>query len=124
MPVALVLAHTDDGRIVLTRRHDWPADAWALVAGFIELDESAEDAALRELREETGLDGRNPRVRRTLVRDDLLLVCVEVEVDEASPVAAADADEAVLVGDAADRIPRDWPAHAFVEEYLRSIPGT
>src|SRR5436190_13051975 len=64
MPVALVLAHTDDGRIVLTRRNAWPADAWALVAGFIELDESAEDAALRELREETGLIGRNPRVRR------------------------------------------------------------
>ena len=123
MPVALVLAHTDDSRVVLTRRRDWPRAAWALVSGFIELGESAEDAALRELREETGLQGRNPRVRRTLVRDDLLLVCVEVDVDEARPMALSDIDEAILVADAADRIPREWPARIFVEEYLRGGNG-
>lgn len=120
MPVALVLAHTDDARVVLTRKRDWPEAAWALVAGFIELGESAEDAALRELREETGLEGRNPRIRRTLVRDDLLLVCVEVDIDEARPEALSDIDEAILVTDAADRIPREWSARIFVEEYLRS----
>jgi ADP-ribose pyrophosphatase YjhB (NUDIX family) len=123
MPVALVLAHTADGRIVLTRRRDWPGDSWALVAGFIELDESAEDAALRELREETSLEGRKPRVRRTLVRADLLLVCVEVDIDDdGHPIAAADIDEAILVTGAADRIPRDWPARTFVEDYLRTVP--
>ena len=119
MPVALVLAHTDDARVVLTRRRDWPDGTWALVAGFIDVGESAEDAALRELREETGLEGRNPRLRRTLVRDDLLLVCVEVEIDPASPKAMSDIDEATLAADAADRIPREWPASIFVEEYLQ-----
>jgi ADP-ribose pyrophosphatase YjhB (NUDIX family) len=119
MPVALVLAHTRDARVVLTRRHVWPEGAWALVAGFIEAGESAEDAALRELREETGLEGRNPRVRRTLVREDTLLVCVEVEIDDASPRAQSDVDEAVLVANAAERIPREWEARTFVEDYVR-----
>ncbi len=45
-----------DGGIVLVRRGQPPfAGSWALPAGYIEADESAEAAALRECREETGL---------------------------------------------------------------------
>jgi hypothetical protein len=47
-----------------------------------------------------------------------------VEIDEATSVAAADVDEAVLVGDAADRIPKDWPARYFVDDYLKNIRGS
>jgi len=45
-----------DGKVVLVRRRYEPrAGCWALPAGFMELDESAEDAAIRECHEETGL---------------------------------------------------------------------
>src|SRR5689334_17944395 len=45
-----------EGKIVLVRRRYEPrAGCWALPAGFMELDESAEDAAIRECHEETGL---------------------------------------------------------------------
>jgi 8-oxo-dGTP diphosphatase len=45
-----------DGRVVLVRRRYEPrAGCWALPAGFMELGESAEDAAIRECHEETGL---------------------------------------------------------------------
>lgn len=45
-----------DGRIVMVRRRYEPrAGCWALPAGFMELGESAEDAAIRECHEETGL---------------------------------------------------------------------
>ncbi len=45
-----------EGRLVLVRRRYEPrAGCWALPAGFMELGESAEDAAIRECHEETGL---------------------------------------------------------------------
>lgn len=45
-----------DGKLVLVRRRYAPrAGCWALPAGFMELDESAEEAAIRECHEETGL---------------------------------------------------------------------
>ena len=46
-----------DGKIVLIKRGQAPfAGSWALPAGYIEADESVEQAAVRECKEETGLD--------------------------------------------------------------------
>jgi 8-oxo-dGTP pyrophosphatase MutT (NUDIX family) len=119
LPVVLVLASSPDGRIVYTRRNEWPPGAWALVAGFIEVGETAELAAVRELVEETGLVGRKPQVRRTLVRDDLLLVCVEVAID-GTPEAGSDVDDVLLAPANPNLIPPEWQAREFVEEYARS----
>ena len=45
-----------DGNVVMVRRRYEPrAGCWALPAGFMELGESAEDAAIRECHEETSL---------------------------------------------------------------------
>jgi ADP-ribose pyrophosphatase YjhB (NUDIX family)/GNAT superfamily N-acetyltransferase len=46
-----------DGNIVLVKRGQPPfVGSWALPAGYIEADESVEQAAVRECKEETGLD--------------------------------------------------------------------
>lgn len=49
-----ILIRTQGG-IVLVRRKN-PPPGWALPGGFIDLGESAEHAAVREAKEETGLD--------------------------------------------------------------------
>jgi ADP-ribose pyrophosphatase YjhB (NUDIX family) len=48
-----------DNKIVICRRAIEPCQGlWNLPAGFMENGERAEDGALRELKEETGLDGQ------------------------------------------------------------------
>jgi 8-oxo-dGTP diphosphatase len=48
-----------DGCVLLTRRaHDPGRGLWGLPAGYMEWDERVEAAAVREAREETGLDVR------------------------------------------------------------------
>jgi ADP-ribose pyrophosphatase YjhB (NUDIX family) len=54
-PCAGVLV-VDGGRVLLVRRTEPPAaGAWSLPAGYLEHDEPPRTAAVRELREETGL---------------------------------------------------------------------
>jgi len=88
------------------------------VAGFVEEGETAEAAAVREVEEETGLRARRPRLRRTISQRDLLLICVDVEIDDEEPRAAADADEARLAYPDRALTPADWPARTLVDELL------
>ncbi len=54
--VAAAIPHKD-GRIILLRREIEPARGkWTYPAGFVELGESVEEAAIRETREEVSLD--------------------------------------------------------------------
>lgn len=52
---AIVLVRRDD-EVLLVRNAEWPAGRYSLVAGFLNLGESLEDCAAREVREETGID--------------------------------------------------------------------
>jgi 8-oxo-dGTP diphosphatase len=103
-----ILAPTGDRRdkgwevLLIRRGHDPYAGCWALPGGFIDPGESLEQAAARELAEETGLEnismrqlhaystpGRDPRGWVITVT----FVAV-VNKDEVRPVAGDDAAEA------------------------------
>ena len=53
LPSISVLPRDDAGRILLVRLRD---GGWATIGGFVEPDESPADAAVREAREEAGVD--------------------------------------------------------------------
>lgn len=54
--VAAIVEH--EGKVILVRNQGWPEKMFGLVSGFLEKGETPDDAALREVKEELGLDGR------------------------------------------------------------------
>lgn len=82
-PVVMIMA-THRGRILLGRHHAFP-HAWSTLAGFVEAGETIEDAAVRELREETGVVARREDLRyfgsQAWPLPSSLLMAFEVEVD-------------------------------------------
>ena len=59
LPVASVIVSNDDHELLLVKRAREPfKDMWCFPIGFAETGESIEHAAIRELREEGGIDGK------------------------------------------------------------------
>ena len=58
LPAVAALVINQDNQLLLVKRSVEPAKGeWCLPGGFIEVDESIEEAVLRELEEETGMKG-------------------------------------------------------------------
>lgn len=97
-----IVTRDDKPQVLLIRRKHGPfADCWALPGGFVDMDESLEAAARRELIEETGVEAasliqigafgdpqRDPRGRTISV-----VYLARVDPGEVQPQAADDAAE-------------------------------
>ena len=100
----VVLTCDVDPRVLLIRRKHEPfAGMWALPGGFVEMEEALEDAARRELFEETGI--RAPRLEQLQTfgnpgrdpRGRVISVVYVARVDGARVTPRAD-DDAAEVG--------------------------
>jgi ADP-ribose pyrophosphatase YjhB (NUDIX family) len=98
-PAAGILVRDGEDRVLLVRRKFEPFKGlWTMPAGFIEYDEEAAQTAVRELREETGLDiGIDRTFAIESCRDDprgnTILVLFEGHVRGGELEAGDDADE-------------------------------
>lgn len=59
-PCVIVLVRRP-GEVLLARKANWPAGRYGLVAGFLDFGECFEEAVVREVREETGVEVRDVR---------------------------------------------------------------
>ncbi|MFN8452955.1 MAG: GNAT family N-acetyltransferase [Anaerolineae bacterium] len=55
VPAVGIVIEKDGGVVLIQRKHPPHQGRWALPSGYVEADESAEEAAIREAEEETGL---------------------------------------------------------------------
>jgi ADP-ribose pyrophosphatase YjhB (NUDIX family) len=98
LPVAAAVLLDGERRALLVRRKKEPqAGTWCLPGGFAELGETIDQAAVRELREETGLAARISRLltARSAPTDfygDLLFICFEVEQTGGDELPGDDAE--------------------------------
>ena len=97
-PTVDIIIELDRRGIILIKRKNYPY-GWALPGGFVDYGESLEDAAVREAKEETGLDVKLIRQLHTYSRPDRdprhhSISTVFIGAAEGEPRAADDAKEA------------------------------
>jgi ADP-ribose pyrophosphatase YjhB (NUDIX family) len=117
--VVTTLPITERGEVMLIRRGIEPGyDKWAQPGGFLEIDETVRDAAIRETLEETGLEvepgailGLYSRVQAAVV-----VVAFEARIVGGRPLVTRESLETRPF--AADEIP--WPDVAF-ETSVRAL---
>ena len=97
LPAVSVILSNERREILLVRRAREPSkDMWCFPVGFAESGERVEDAALRELKEEAGVDGRIVQMidicsDRTDLYGDLLIATFEAEKVGGTEAAGDDA---------------------------------
>jgi 8-oxo-dGTP diphosphatase len=93
----------DDGRLLLVRRgHDPAAGSWSVPGGRVEPGETLAEAVVRELAEETGLEGVCDKLVGWVERIGeghhyVILDFAVTLLESASPVAGHDAADAAWV---------------------------
>ena len=119
-PVAAAIIERE-GKVLLVRPHG--ADHFALVAGYPEAFESIEDATVREVREETGLEVRVERVLGSyscapMGRNLVLVVCVAmIEAGKLTLQAEELAEGRWFALDALPEWPQEAPLHEVFRDY-------
>lgn len=71
---AVIVAVTNTDRILLTRSVGWEHPYWGLIAGHVKSGETAEEAAIREVLEEVGLEIFDLKILRTYAKSQEILM--------------------------------------------------
>lgn len=98
-----VIIHHEDGIVLIKRGHAPYQGHWALPGGFVEHDETVEQAAVREALEETGLHIRLDQLVGVYSRPDrdlqrhTVAICYTAHVIGGTLQSGDDADDARIV---------------------------
>jgi len=121
VPTVDVIIEANDGFVLIFRKN--PPLAWALPGGFVDYGETLEQAAVREAKEETGLDIRLERQFHSYSdpsRDRRLHTISTVFIAKASgePQAGSDASRCALFN--AGNLPDDiaFDHKLIISDYL------
>lgn len=105
LTVDCVVFDESDRLLLISRAHEPFTDCYALPGGFVEIGETVEAAALRELKEETGIAGRVARLVGVYSRPSRdprahnVSVAFLVAPIDSEPEAGDDAAAAAFVAD-------------------------
>ena len=94
-PTATLICPKDDSILLVKRAFEPAKGAWSLPGGFMELNETPNDAAIRELKEETNLYGTVVKLlghcsHFNSVFGDILLLGIEMKINDWNTLKAGD----------------------------------
>jgi len=126
VPTVDIIIEMEHGGIVLIKRKNPPL-GWALPGGFVDYGESLEEAAVREAKEETGLDIELVQQIHTYSRPDRdprqhSISTVFIARASGQPTAADDADEIGLFTQAALPLPLVFDHEMILADYFSLKP--
>lgn len=125
--VVVMITDEDDAHVLLVQRANEPGmGKWAMPAGFVDYDETPEDAAVREVQEETGLNVDLTRLLAVFPRRDEgladIVIAYAAQVTSGELIAGDDASDAAW-------FPRDalpelvfYPSITLVGAWSRGEP--
>ncbi len=112
IPATAAVVMNDAGEVLLVKRKVEPKIGhWCLPGGFVELHEDPEDAALRELKEETGLDGEIDQwagnvISRSPVYKSVLILGYSIKNARGQLLAGDDCSDAAYFKPGTKSMPR------------------
>ena len=94
-PTATLICPNDDKILLVQRAYDPGKGEWGLPGGFLELGETLEEGAKRELKEETNLDGEVVKLLGSCshfnsIFGDILLLGLEIKINSWNYLKAGD----------------------------------
>ena len=94
-PTATLICPRGDDILLVKRAFEPAIGEWSLPGGFMELNETLEQAAIRELKEETNLDGNVVKLLGNCshfnsIFGDILLLGIEMQIDNWSNLKVGD----------------------------------
>ena len=94
-PTATLICPRGDDILLVKRAFEPAIGEWSLPGGFMELNETLEQAAIRELKEETNLDGNVVKLLGNCshfnsIFGDILLLGIEMKIDKWSNLKVGD----------------------------------
>ena len=118
--------HDRQGVVLIERRN--PPFGWALPGGFVDYGETLEEAAVREAKEETGLDVRIIDQFRSYSEPNRdprqhTITCVFIARAQGAPMAADDAARAEIFDPASLPSPLAFDHHRILADYRRFQAG-
>lgn len=102
LPATVAIAENNNSILLIKRGMPPARGAWTLPSGFMEAGESPEEGCLRELKEETGMNGEIIRLINVYhdyseIYGDVLNIIYHVKLEEGNPVPGDDADAVKMV---------------------------
>ncbi len=127
IPATCIVVINSDKHILLVRRTVEPKiGQWCLPGGFLEIGETPENGALRELAEETGLSGRiksllGVRTTPSQQYQSILMIAFSIATYHGQVAAGDDADDAQWFSH--DQLPRiAFDSHRyFIDRYFDDL---
>mgnify|MGYP006109197685 FL=1 len=94
-PTATLICPKGNKILLVQRAFNPGKGEWGLPGGFLELNETLEEGAIRELKEETNLNGKFVKLLENCshfnsIFGDILLIGIEIEIDDWRNLKAGD----------------------------------